>query len=126
MSCFVTTCMLVLVALSPEHIPLYEDFLSAFGVPFSNGDVAFCMVQMNFWETRVVLNVGSERTRVVQAKKCRKIMVRLRAERKQKVLNVSVKMQSLACFGPNRAGKINETYVLFVSQSGPKIQPLFY
>lgn len=57
---------------------------------------------------------------------CHKIMVRLRAERKQKVLNVSVKMQSLACFGPNRAGKINETHVLFVSQSCPKIQPLFY
>ena len=63
-------------------------------------------------------------TRVFQAQKCRKIMVRLRAERKQKVLNVSVKMQSLACFGPNRAGKINETHVLFVSQSCPKIQPL--
>lgn len=39
MSCFVTTCMLVFVALSPSHIPLFEDFLSAFGVPFSNGDV---------------------------------------------------------------------------------------
>ena len=65
MSCFVTTCMLVFVALSTSHIPLFEDFLSAFGVPFSKGYVhpewmAFCMVQMNFWETRVVLNVGSE------------------------------------------------------------------
>lgn len=57
--------MLVLVALSTSHIPLFEDFLSAFGAPFSNGDVhpermAEKMVQMNFWETRVVLNVGSE------------------------------------------------------------------